>query len=59
MRVCLRVLVKSIRRRLLALGVTWEVRAVYASRYRKNTNTDVFMVTSLLGKTTHEEQGNF
>jgi hypothetical protein len=59
MRVCLRVLVKSIRRRVLALGVTWQVRAVYACRYVKNTNADVFMVTSLLNKTTCEEQRNF
>jgi hypothetical protein len=59
MRVCLRVLVKSIRRKLLALGVTWQVRDVYACRNIKNTITEVFMVTSLLNKTTHEEQGNF
>lgn len=31
MRVCLRVLVKSNRRKLLALRVTWEVRPVHAS----------------------------
>jgi hypothetical protein len=59
MRVCLRVLVKSIRRRLGALGVTWQERALYTCRYVKNTITDVFMVTSLLSKTMCEEQENF
>jgi hypothetical protein len=51
MRVCLRVLVKSNRRKLLALRVTWQVRAVHAS-YPK-TRKALFLSKK------QEEEGKF
>lgn len=56
MRVCLRVLVKSIRRRLLALGGDMATTRPVCMPSYKNTNTECFMVTSLSTKA-HEEQG--